>query len=216
MWYSLFKALIGPVLVALCRPRVVGVEGVPHDGPVILAANHCSFVDSLLICLVVPRQVTFVAKSEYFDGTGVRGRLRSLFFRVAGQIPVDRRGAEHAEVALNAAKGVLRRGGVWAIHPEGTRTSGAVVHRGRTGAMRVAAETGVCVVPVGIRGSAGVTPPGARIWRPSRVSVVFGRPRPASAYGSECRCATDQLMAEVAVLAGLEYVDDYYRNRSAH
>lgn len=123
MWYRLFKyVLLGPLLRLLGRPEVEGLRHVPKEGPVIIAANHLAVIDSLYLALVMPRRVTFLAKQEYFTGTGVKGRFQRWFFTASGQVPVDRTGGTAAADALAAATKILRSGGVWAIHPEGTRS----------------------------------------------------------------------------------------------
>lgn len=210
MWYLLVKyVLVGPWLWLLCRPRVVGADNIAPTGPVIVAANHTAFIDSLVLCLVLRRKLRFVAKSEYFAGDGFRDRLRRWFFTAVGQIPIDRRGAADSDAALREAVRVLDAGQVWAIHPEGSRSSDGVVHRGHTGVIRVAQQTGVPVVPVGLRGTARVNPRDTWLWRPGRVEVVFGRPLGPEIFDVGVRAATDRLMTELAVLVGQEYRDVY-------
>lgn len=202
-WYALAKhVLIGPVLRVWSRPTIVGRCHIPSRGPVIVAANHMSFIDSLLICLAVGRPVVFVAKSEYFDRPGWRGRVQRWFFGATGQLRIDRSGGERSADALSAATELLLRGDVWGIHPEGTRCVDGMVHRGRTGVMRVARETGAVVVPVGIRGTGRTR---------EAVEVVIGRPIESEVVAGDPRAATDHLMAEIAVLAGRPYVDEYAR-----
>src|SRR4051812_29007159 len=87
---ELIRTLLVPVSRVAFRPIVEGRERVPQQGPVILAANHLSFVDSFLIPLVAPRPVVFLAKSEYFTGTGVRGRLVAATLRGLGAVAVPR------------------------------------------------------------------------------------------------------------------------------
>lgn len=215
VWYQLFKyVLLGPLVWAVCRPRVVGAEHIPSQGPAIIAANHLALIDSLVLCLTIRRPVTFVAKGEYFDGAGVGGRCRRWFFTAVGQIPIDRRGGGHAEAALTSALKVLNTDGIWAIHPEGTRSLDGLVHRGHTGVMRVACDAGAPVIPVGLRGTERVNPPGSRLWRPHRVDVVIGRPL-AFDPTSGIRPTTDRLMGEIAVLAGREYRDCYATRQSS-
>ena len=170
MWYPLFKyVLIGPALRLLTRPRVVGREHLPDDGPYIVAANHLAMIDSLILCLVLPRRLTFVAKREYFEGTGLRGAVQRWFFSASGQIPIDRGGAGAAQSSLDTACRILDAGGVWAIHPEGTRSRDGVAHRARTGVMRVAERTGRS-------GDTGRNP-GHRRGEPARQTPAPTRPR---------------------------------------
>lgn len=89
----------------------------------ILAGNHRAVVDSFFLVLMVRRRITFVAKSEYFTGTGVKGAMQRWFFGGAGQVPIDRSGADASRAALDTAIGILDKGGVWGgIYPEGTRS----------------------------------------------------------------------------------------------
>lgn len=212
MWYRLFKhVLLGPLLRIIGRPEVVGLEHVPRSGPVIIAANHLAVIDSLYLALVLPRRVTFLAKQEYFTGTGWKGRFNRWFFSAAGQVPVDRTGGTAAADALAAATRILGAGGVWAIHPEGTRSPDGRVYRGRTGALRVAIATGAPVVPVVLSGTDRVNPRGSRMWRFAKVRVHFGAPRyyPPAEARADARTETDALMRELARRSGRQYVDSY-------
>ncbi|AHK27822.1 hypothetical protein Pd630_LPD00582 [Rhodococcus opacus PD630] len=111
MWYWIFKyVLIGPVLRIFGRPTIDGAHHIPASGPVILASNHLTVVDSFFLVLMVRRRITFVAKSEYFTEGGAKGRAKRWFFTAAGQVPIDRSGASAAESALNTAKKILDDG----------------------------------------------------------------------------------------------------------
>src|ERR1041384_8204177 len=77
---AIMTRVVSPVARMVYRPTVEGLENIPGTGPVILAANHLSFVDSMIIPIVVPRRVYFLAKAEYFEGTGVRGALSRWLF----------------------------------------------------------------------------------------------------------------------------------------
>lgn len=215
MWYWLFKyVLLGPLLRLLGRPEVEGLRHVPRNGPVIIAANHLAVIDSLYLALVLPRPVTFLAKQEYFTGTGLKGRFQCWFYTVAGQVPVDRTGGTAAADALAAATRILESGGIWAIHPEGTRSPDGRIYRGRTGALRVAMATGAPVIAVVLSGTDKVNPRGSRLLRFGKVRISFGAPRyypqltplPAA---NDVRTATDDLMRELAARSGRHYVDRY-------
>jgi 1-acyl-sn-glycerol-3-phosphate acyltransferase len=212
------KLLLSPVLYTLWRVRVEGGENLPSSGPVILAANHRSFCDSLFLPLVMRRQVTFVAKSEYFDSWRT-----AWFFRAAGQIPMKREGGSASARALASAAEVLAAGGVLGIYPEGTRSPDGRLYRGRTGVARLAMSTGATLVPVGIEGTAEVQPVGARLMRPFRtVTIRFGRPLEVSARAETAmsdalaaREITDELMYEIRELTGQDYVDRYAKQPPA-
>ncbi|MBY4012356.1 1-acyl-sn-glycerol-3-phosphate acyltransferase [Rhodococcus fascians] len=216
MWYLLFKyVLIGPVLRVLGRPSVVGADNIPKTAPVIIAGNHLTVVDSFFLVLLVRRRVTFIAKSEYFTGRGIKGAALRWFYSATGQVPVDRRGADASAPALDAAKSILRQRKVWAVYPEGTRSPDGRLYKGKTGMARVAIETGAPVVPVVVHGTLGFNPVGSRMWRPAKVRLVVGEPMDFSRYAGGqsnrviIRAVTDQVMASLADLSGQEYVDLY-------
>jgi 1-acyl-sn-glycerol-3-phosphate acyltransferase len=214
--YWVVKGTLTPVLRAGYRIHVEGKEHVPRDGAAILASNHRSFLDSIFIPLVVRRRVTFVAKAEYFDS-----KKTAWFFRGVGQIPIRREGGTASELALEAAMGVLREGGVFGIYPEGTRTRDGYMHRGHTGVARLALRSGAPVVPVGLIGTDEVQPTDKKMPRLfKRVVIRFGEPLSPERYadGSHDHLAlrefTDEVMYEIAQLSGYEYVDTYATRKS--
>jgi len=209
--YWILKAILTPVLRLVYRVRVEGSDVVPREGPVILAANHRSFLDSIFLPLVIRRRVTFVAKAEYFDDPKT-----AWFFRAVGQIPIRREGGSAAEGALIAATEVLESGGVFAIYPEGTRTRDGYLHRGHTGVARLALATGAPIVPVGLVGTDECQPTDKKLPRLFRtVWIRFGTPLPVAHYEDRAderlvlRQVTDELMFEIRELSGYEYVDQY-------
>src|SRR5205807_9190220 len=118
MWYWLLKyVLLGPLLSLLGRPKVEGLEHVPSSGPAILASNHLAVADSFFLPLVVRRRITFLAKAEYFTGTGPKGRLTAWFYTVAGQVPIDRSNADAAQAALETAERLLCQGKLVGMYP---------------------------------------------------------------------------------------------------
>lgn len=219
-WYSFYKhVLIGPFLRVYNRPEIEGLEKIPATGPVIMASSHQSVMDSLYFPLMCPRQMIFPAKKEYFTGTGVLGALQRWFFRSVNQIPIDR-GADNAGASmLNAAREVLRRGGMFGVYPEGTRSPDGRVYRGRTGAARVALTTGEKILPVGMIGTRKANPIGTWLLRPAKVRMKVGDLIDPVGYvrsqGLEPgdrdapRVLTDHLMDTLADLVGEPYVDVY-------
>lgn len=214
MVYVLLRLVLGTVFRLVWRPVVEGAEHVPARGPVLVASNHLSFIDSIVIPLAVPhRRVTFLAKSEYFGG-GVRGLPRRAFLRAMGAVAVDRDAGRDARAALDVSLGVLARGWAFGVYPEGTRSRDGRLYRGRTGVAWLALEAGVPVVPVGLRGTDQVQPVGSSRLRVRPVRVRFGPAlRPEDyAGGSPAqarRRLTDDLMDEVARLSGQERADGY-------
>ncbi|WP_019634329.1 lysophospholipid acyltransferase family protein [Actinomadura atramentaria] len=213
--YPLMKhVVLGPALRVAFRPRVEGRERVPASGPVILAANHLAFCDSFVLPLVMPRQVFFLGKHEYFTRPGAAGRAMAAFFRGVGAIAVDRSGGAAAQAALDAGARVLDAGGVFALHPEGTRSPDGRLYRGHTGVARLALRTGAPIVPVALAGTDRVQPPGRAVPRPGRVGVRIGRPLSPAGYGpDDARELTDAVMRAIHALSGQEYVDAYAPRR---
>ena len=216
MFYWIMKHIvIGPILLAIFRPWVVGLEHVPKQGPVILASNHLSFIDSIFLPLVVDRPVVLLAKSEYFTGKGLKGWATRLFFQAANQLPIDRSGGKASEASLNTGLRVLREGSILGIYPEGTRSPDGRLYRGRTGVARMVLEAGVPVVPVAMIGTAEVMPIGTRVPKVRRVGIVFGEALDFSRFeGMEgdrfvLRSVTDELVYDLRALSDQEYVDVY-------
>ncbi|MFG2001041.1 lysophospholipid acyltransferase family protein [Spirillospora sp. NPDC048911] len=211
--YPLMKhVVLGPPMRLAFRPRVTGLRNVPRGGPVILAANHLAFIDSFVLPLVVPRQVFFLGKNEYFTRPGRPGRAQAAFFRGVGAIAVDRSGGAAAEAALDASAAVLERGDVFAIHPEGTRSPDGRLYRGRTGVARLALRTGAPVVPVALLGTDRVQPPGRAVPKPGRIDVRIGAALDFSRRAeTSVRAVTDEIIRSIQQLSGQDYVDEYAR-----
>jgi 1-acyl-sn-glycerol-3-phosphate acyltransferase len=214
--YWMFKyILLGPWLRLLYRPQVEGLEHIPKDGPAILASNHLSFSDSFFLPLVVPRHITFLAKAEYFTGTGIKGWLSRAFFSGGGQVPIDRSGGKASDAALNTGLRVLGQDELLGIYPEGTRSPDGRLYRGKTGVARMALEAGVNVIPVAMIGTREIQPAGQKIPRIRRVGIKIGAPLDFSRYeGMQhdrfvLRSMADEIMYELMELSGQEYVDIY-------
>jgi len=216
MWYWLFKyVFMGPLLSLIGRPKVEGLEHVPTSGAVILASNHLAVADSFYKCLVVRRRITYLAKAEYFTGTGIKGWFTRWFYTAAGQVPIDRTDADAAQGALTTAERILGEGKVLGMYPEGTRSPDGRLYKGKTGMARLALETGVPVIPVAMVGTDVVNPPGSKMWRFGRVQVKFGKPMDFSRFEGLAgnrfieRAVIDEVMYELMQLSGQEYVDIY-------
>lgn len=212
--YGTLRAFLTPFLMVLFRPKVKGLRNVPATGPVILASNHLSFSDSIFMPLVVPRKVTFLAKSEYFTSPGPKGLLKKLTFIALGQVPVDRAGGSRSEAALLTGLSVLAQGECLGIYPEGTRSPDGRLYRGRTGIARLAFESGAPVIPVAMFNTAEIQPTGKVIPKILRVKMIFGEPMyfvgpEKSNNPEELRKATDQIMKKLQEMSGQEYVDIY-------
>lgn len=225
MTYLILKNIVlGPILNILFRPWVRGSENVPRKGGAVLASNHLSFVDSIFLPLKVKRPVTFLAKSDYFTGKGVKGAVIRWFFKSTGQLPIDRSGGKASEDSLNTGLGVLERQLLLGIYPEGTRSPDGKLYRGRTGIARMILEAQVPVVPVAMIDTDKVQPLGAKYPKIHRVGVKFGQELDFSRFaGMEgervvLRAVTDQIIYRIKELSGQRYQDVYastIRNRMA-
>jgi 1-acyl-sn-glycerol-3-phosphate acyltransferase len=210
-WFLKFVA-IGPAVHGIIRPKAEGTEHVPATGAAILASNHLSAADWIFMPLSLKRRVTFLAKAEYFTGTGVKGFLQRVFFAGSGQVPIDRTDASAAEDAIRTGLRILNEGKVLGIYPEGTRSPDARLYRGKTGVARMTLETGAPVIPVAMIYSSRKLPFGKKM---TRVRVRFGKPLDFSRYAGLSgdrfveRSITDEIMYEIMTLSGQEYVDVY-------
>lgn len=215
MMYKLLHSVVPPVAKAMWRPRVLGLDNVPRTGGVILASNHLSFADSIVIPVVVPRKVAFLAKSDYFTGTGVRGAVSKAWFEGMGMLPVDRDDKKAALASLDTALTVLARGEAFGIYPEGTRSRDGRLYRGRTGVAHLALTAGVPVVPVGLIGTDKLQPVGSRFPKLVPLTIAFGAPIKVVGrfdgvpLGRARREVTDEIMSAIQALSGQEAAGVY-------
>ncbi len=205
------RRVLQPLVSRLWRFEIEGLENIPATGPAVLCPNHAAFIDSVVVPAVLNRDLIYVGKAEYLDDWKTKHLFPAL-----GMIPIDRRGGDHAAAALDAARQVLIGGGLFGIYPEGTRSRSGKLHKGRTGAARLAVETGAPLIPIGLLGTADVQPPDSfmpRFGLPVRIR--FGRPIDSSRYRDRVgdhgvyRSLTDEVMYEIGQLTGLEYVHTY-------
>ena len=199
------------------RPKVTGLRHVPSTGPVIIASNHLSFSDSIFMPLVVPRNVTFLAKSEYFTSPGIKGFIKKLTFIALGQVPIDRSGGKRSEAALLTGLRLLKENHCLGIYPEGTRSPDGRLYKGRTGIARMAIESGAPVVPVAMYNTAEIQPTGQIVPKVRRVEMVFGEPMYFTGDSTDLdvlREATNKLMEKIAELSGQEYVPNMYASEA--
>ena len=215
MLYGVMHAVVPPLARAVWRPVVEGLDNVPSTGPVIVASNHLSFADSLVIPIVAPRKVVFLAKADYFTGTGIKGAASRAWFGGLGMIPVDRDDTKAAIASLDTALEVLGRGEAFGIYPEGTRSRDGRLYRGRTGVGHLALTSGAPVVPVGLQGTQDIQPVGSRLPRLAKVTIRFGEPLQFAGRfdgvpaGRARREITDEVMAAIQRLSGQEEAGVY-------
>ncbi|MFJ8251913.1 lysophospholipid acyltransferase family protein [Streptomyces sp. NPDC094466] len=214
-YYVLKYVVLGPVLRLLFRPRIEGLENIPADGAAIVAGNHLSFSDHFLMPAIIKRRITFLAKAEYFTGPGVKGRLTAAFFRSAGQIPVDRSGKDAGQAAIREGLGVLGKGELLGIYPEGTRSHDGRLYKGKVGVAVMAITAQAPVIPCAMVGTFEIQPPGQVVPKIKRVAIRFGEPLDFSRYAglenqkAAIRAVTDEIMYAILELSGQEYVDEY-------
>lgn len=200
--------MLRPLLRLRYRPLVTGGERIPRTGPVLLASNHLSGLDTILIPSFSPRKVQFLAKASLFGS-----RIGGWFFRQIGAIPVHREASSAAQAALDAGREVLAAGQVFAVFPEGSRSRDGRLYRGRGGAAWLALETGAAVVPVGLIGTNRALRDAAT-GRADRVEIRFGEPLDLSDLaglprGRARREATERIMAAIRALTGQELADSH-------
>ncbi|GAA2100845.1 lysophospholipid acyltransferase family protein [Microlunatus panaciterrae] len=216
MLYWLFKWFaVAPALRLVCRPWVEGAENLPDEGPAILASNHLSAGDTVLLPAMIGRRVTFPAKAELFHGRGFRGRLTTLFLKSIGQKSMDRSGGRASATSMDGVLEVLEEGHLLGIYPEGTRSPDGRLYKGKTGTARLVLRSGVPVIPVAMFATQAVRSrffgfpimrrPGIRIGKP----LDFTRYASAGSDRDVLRWVTDEIMNAIMELSGQEYVDAY-------
>ena len=205
------RRVVRPIAKHLWKFELDGFDRLPDEGPAILCPNHVSFLDSAFLMLHVPRNISFVGKAEYMDSWKTKH-----LFPLMGMIPIDRGGGDRSQAALDTAEAVLRRGELFGIFPEGTRSRDGMLHKGRTGAARLALKIGCPIYPVGMIGTREIQPPDAKLPKlRGTCAIKIGRPINVERYrhrGDDhmvLRQITDELMYEIRDLTGQDYRNVY-------
>jgi 1-acyl-sn-glycerol-3-phosphate acyltransferase len=201
--------VIEPLIRLIWVKKVVGKNNLPKKGAYLLTANHQSYFDWLTLYSVMSRHTTFLAAEKLFTS-----RLWRPFMEYTGQIKVDRE-AEDKSIPLGLGLEILADGQVLAIFPQGTRSRSGQIEKTFTGVARLALEARVPVVPVGIKGAYEVMAPSAKKPKFKKiVEIYFGQPMDLSQYYDALKTKelyreiTNEIMTEVARLAGLEYIKE--------
>lgn len=212
----LWKA-IAPWGVPLLRWKlkvktVEGKEHVPKKGAAIIASNHLSGLDHVVLPSMTRRVIYNISKIEHFEKP-----LKRFFFTNVGVIPLARGTGDKG--AIEKAKEVLRRGDLFCIYPEGTRSLDGKLHKGHTGVARLALELNVPVVPVAMLGTFEKKPKGMKGMKKevelgARAGPALSWPHLAGEHENRdvCRQVTDEIMHAIAAVSGQEYVDAYQHN----
>ncbi|MFX4272741.1 lysophospholipid acyltransferase family protein [Propionibacteriaceae bacterium Y1685] len=214
LYEFLRDTFVKPWFLVTARPWLEGEENIPETGPVILASNHQSAVETVLLPAMVKRQMSFAAKQELFTGKGIH-RLLGIFLKAVGIQPLDRTGGRASANSMEAVSGVLADGGVLGIFPEGTRSPDGRLHKGKTGTARLVLAAGVPVVPVAMINTVGVKVKGWPFKRMRNPGIRFGPAldftqwRAGAGNRDVIRYVTDEVMAAIQDLSGQEYVDVY-------
>lgn len=205
------RRILRPITKKVWKFELEGFDRLPAEGPAILCANHVSFLDSAFLMLHVPRNISFVGKAEYMDSWKTK-----YLFPLMGMIPIDRSGGSKSQAALDTAESVLKRGELFGIFPEGTRSRDGILHKGRTGAARLAFKIGCPIYPVGMIGTREIQPPDAKVPKlHGSVTIKIGRPIDLERYRNRTdvhmvlRQITDELMFEIRDLTGQDYRNVY-------
>lgn len=208
--YRVLKKVLPPVTDRFFRTRTEGLENVPDRAPAILACNHLSFIDSILLPVSIERPVYYLGKADYWDSWRTR-----WFFEGTGVVPVRRGGEGSGDAALATGVEILSKGELLGIYPEGTRSPDGRLYRGKTGPVRMALEAGVPIIPCAVLGTDRAMPTGKYVPNRHPVTIRYGPPLDFSRYADRrsdpfvLRSATDELMFEIMLLSGQEYVDEY-------
>jgi 1-acyl-sn-glycerol-3-phosphate acyltransferase len=205
------RRVIRPVAKRLWHFDLEGFDQLPTDGPAILCPNHISFLDSAFLMLNVQRNISFVGKAEYMDSWKTK-----FVFPAMGMIPIDRSGGSKSTAALDAAEAVLRRGELFGIFPEGTRSRDGLLYKGHTGAVRLALKVGCPIFPVGVIGTREIQPPDAKLPKIRLdCTIKIGKALRTERHRNKAddhlalRQITDELMFEIRELTGQDYRNTY-------
>jgi 1-acyl-sn-glycerol-3-phosphate acyltransferase len=169
LWYYFLWGLALIIFKVCFRIKTRGKGNIPSRGPLVLASNHLSYLDPIVLGLVTPRRMNFMAKEELFKNSFFRLLITQL-----GAFPLKRERGDRS--AYQRALAILRGGGILILFPEGTRAGDGKLGHLREGAVRIALRAGVPLVPVVIRGTDKILPRGKGTIRLGKIKVQVGKP----------------------------------------
>jgi 1-acyl-sn-glycerol-3-phosphate acyltransferase len=210
LWQAM-RPLAVPLIRGAFRVRVEGRRNIPAKGPAILASNHLSALDHVVLPMATRRTIVNISKAEHFAKP-----VKAWFFRQWGVIKLKRGSGDQA--AMDAARQALAEGNLLCIYPEGTRSTDGRLYRGHTGVARLALEMRVPIVPVAMKGTFEAKPKGGKTRYFTPTAVVVGKPMHYPQHWGKqadkavCRQVTNEVMMAIQKLSGQEYVDEYHYN----
>ena len=171
-WFC--KIFLKPIVDWLLIKEVRGLKNIPRS-PFILVSNHVSYLDIIIDSyLCVPKKFHFVGQIEGFKGV-IKWLVRAVYF-ISGVIPLDRKDDQSRGKVLKEAIGVLKRGNILVLYPEGRRSTNGRVQQGKFGAARIFLKTGTPIVPAGIKGTFELMPPKGELKIRKIIKISIGQP----------------------------------------
>jgi len=171
------------------RVKVVGERNIPRSGPVVIAANHASYLDPVFVGLKMRRRVRFIAWDAIFRVPGI-----SFLARALGAFPV--RLEQFEKTTYEIALDVLKGGHVFGIFPDGRRTASGLIESPKAGAVRLALKAGAPIVPCSIIGSKEAWPIGRILWGGGEVTVIFHKAIPPTGSDAPAK-ASGELIVKI-------------------
>lgn len=168
------KIIVKPIVGGLLIKQVKGLENIPETN-FILASNHQSHLDWIISgYLCVPRRFTYIGQIDRY--TGLLGLGRNVLYFTAGVIPINREDADSKKRAIDKAIEAIKRGDILVIYPEGTRTRTGEIQQGKLGTAKIYLKTGAPILPVGIKGTFEIMPPGGKLKIKKTAEINIGKP----------------------------------------
>lgn len=207
MFYSILKFFLSPIIRSFWIKEINCLDNVPVTGPVIIAANHASYLDFLSMSVVLRRRIYFLAAEKFYSSAFWRPIMK-----MTGQIKVERDSKDKSVVLSSAAK-ILKNEELLGIFPEGTRSRDGKLHKAFLGVAKIAVNNKVNILPLGIKNAFKIYPPQSKFPRLNKDLILnFGEIIDVSKYLDENssneevkRFVDTVLMKKISKLSGLKY-----------